>query len=140
MRNVLRYLALVSVLFTTGACSALNTPGTDEGQRTYAAAMQLVIPAAAEACAETGLEVEQQFWQNPDTYVLAGHRRSSVVRSRGEGVQVAAVKVYIHRLDDTQTQVRVETSRDDPPAAASSADRRYDEARRFFARLDAKFE
>ena len=140
MRIPVRSFLLTVCLFGLGACAAFNTPGVSDTERTYGRDMQRVIDAAVEAYREAGMEIENQFWEDGDTYVIAGHLRSELVRARAEGVQVTAMTVTIDRLGEAQTQVRVETSQDDLPAAASSADRRYDDARRFFARLDARLE
>jgi hypothetical protein len=127
-------------LLGVGACAALNTPGVSDTERTYGMDMQLVIDNAVDTYQEVGMEIEDQFWEDGDTYVISGHQRHDMVRSSGEGVQVTAMVVTITRLGETQTHVRAETSLDDLPAAASSADRRTSYARRFFDRLDARFE
>lgn len=135
------WLSLMAVgLLGLGACATLNTPGVSDTERTYGRDMHFVIDVAVATCQEVGLEIENQFWETGDTYVISGHQRHEMVRSRGEGVQVAAITVTITRLGETQTHVRAKTSLDDLPAAASSADRRTSYARRFFDRLDAKFE
>lgn len=140
MRIPLRLFIVAAGLLSLGACAALNSPGVSDTERTYGMDMQVVVDAAVATCQEVGMEIEDQFWENGDTYVISGHQRHEMVRSSGEGVQVAAMVVTITRLGETQTHVRAETSLDDLPAAASSADRRTSYTRRFLDRLDARFE
>ncbi|MDX1547152.1 MAG: hypothetical protein R3247_09200 [Rhodothermales bacterium] len=107
-------------------------------RRVYAVDAALVIPAATEALAEAGLEIDQQRWTTDTTYVIDGHERSDFLRAGGEGVQVAEIQLVITRHADGQTAVAMETSQRERPGAASSADRDDPAVRRFFARLDRK--
>lgn len=136
-RSVARLLT-ATCLVVGGACASVNTTGSGEERRTYATPIDAVIEAAAVAFEEAGFETAQRVWMNDSTYAIRGSVKSAFVRARGEPVQVASIDVYIKKVGDQETEVRVVTSERDTPAMASSADRRGDEARRFFSRLDTK--
>ena len=138
MRRPVARLLIAACVVVGGACASVNTAGSGADTRTYATPIDTVIEAAAVAFEEAGFEVEQRAWVNDSTYAIVGTMKSTFVRSHGQPVQVASITVTIKKVSDQETAVRLATSQRDTPAMASSADRRNDDARRFFSRLDAK--
>ena len=138
MNRPVAHLLIAACLVMSGACASVNTPGSGTNSRTYTTSIDTVIEAAAVAFEEAGFEVQQRTWTSDSTYAIVGTMQSTMVRAQGQPVQVASITVTIKRVSDQETVVHAATSQRDTPAMASSADRRNDDARRFFSRLDAK--
>jgi hypothetical protein len=136
--TIIQKYGMLMMLLCVGACA--STAGIQGNTQTYLHDIETVAQAANTAFVNAGLEVEETRWINDTTYVIAGFRRSEVLRSAGQGIQVSSAKVYVTKLSDFQTEVRVETSQRNLPAAASSADRGSDDIRKFFSRLNAQLE
>ncbi len=131
------YLGVIALGVLCGACASSNMAGAGRDTRTYDADINVVVEAANVVFIENGLFLEDNTWTTDSTYVLTGYRKSGLVRTSGEATRVGSVVVFIKRINESQTSVRVETSAQETTVMASSADRRDDEARRFFARLDS---
>ncbi len=136
----LKIMTLAACVAVFGACAASNRMGAGRTVKTYTADVATVVEAAQAVFVENGLNLEEGAWMNDSTYVITGHRKSALIRTDGEATQVASIHVFIERISPVQTRVRVETSARETSVMASSADRRDDEARRFFTRLDARLE
>ena len=137
-RHVAIVLTAVCV-FVFGACSASNMAGAGGNTKTYPADINTVVEAATAVFVENNLDIEDKAWTSDSSYVLTGYIKSAYVRIGGEATRVNAVKLFVERINEQETQVRVETSARETHAMASSADRRSDEeARWFFSRLDAR--
>ena len=138
MNRPVAYLLIAACVVAGGACASAKTAGSSGDTRTYTIPIDTVIEAAAVAVEEAGFEVQQRVWTNDGSYAITGAMKSTFVRPEGNPAQVATMNVYINKINDQETTVKVRTSQRDTQAIASSADQRNDDARRFFSRLDAR--
>lgn len=143
-----RTLCIVLTLcFLLSACASeketaarTDTTPSKDGARTYVADFKSVAEAAAEAAFEIGLTVKEGRAFDKDTYLVECAKEIQLTGS-STLTEVAGVNIFVERLSDKETRVRVETSLEKSSGLAGSRSNlglaEYDD--RILGRLDKKF-